>query len=93
MPTLRQKIISLLSETELTAREISGQVGISEKEVNEHLTHIARSVSSQNKQLVVAPANCLACGYVFEDRKRLTRPGRCPRCKKSHINSPAFRVC
>ena len=93
MPTLRQKIISLLSGTELTAREISGQVGISEKEVNEHLTHIARSVSSQNKQLVVAPANCLACGYVFEDRKRLTRPGRCPRCKKSHINSPAFRVC
>jgi predicted Zn-ribbon and HTH transcriptional regulator len=93
MPTIRQKIISLLSETELTAREISGQVGISEKEVNEHLKHIARSVSSQNKQLLVAPANCLACGYVFEDRRRFTRPGRCPRCKKSHINSPAFRIC
>jgi predicted Zn-ribbon and HTH transcriptional regulator len=93
MPTIRQKIISLLSETELTAREISGQVGISEKEVNEHLKHIARSVSSQNKQLLVAPANCLACGYVFEDRRRFTRPGRCPQCKKSHIQSPAFRIC
>jgi len=92
MPTIRQKIISLLSNEELTAREISGQVGISEKEVNEHLTHIARSLSSQNKQLVVTPAYCLACGYVFEDRKRFARPGRCPHCKKSHINSPAFRI-
>ncbi len=78
MPTIRQKIISLLSEDEMSAREISGEVGISEKEVTEHLAHIARSVSSQDKKVVITPANCLACGYVFEDRKRFTRPGRCP---------------
>jgi len=92
MPTIRQKIISLLSEAEKNAREISGEVAISEKEVNEHLAHIARSVSSQDKKVVIKPANCLACGYVFEDRKRFTRPGRCPQCKKSHIQSPTFRI-
>jgi len=92
MPTLRQKIISLLREAELSAREISGAVGISEKEVCEHLSHIALSVSSQDKQVVVTPANCLACGYVFEGRRRFTRPGRCPQCKKSRIQSPTFRI-
>jgi predicted Zn-ribbon and HTH transcriptional regulator len=92
MPTLRQKIISLLSEAEMSAREISGEVEIPEKEVTEHLAHIARSVASQNKKVVTAPAKCLGCGYVFEDRKRFTRPGRCPQCKKSHIQSPRFRI-
>lgn len=92
MSTLRQKIILLLSEAEMSAREISGQMGISEKEVSEHLVHIARSVVSQDKKVMIAPASCLACGYVFEDRKRFTRPGRCPQCKKSHIQSPRFRI-
>jgi predicted Zn-ribbon and HTH transcriptional regulator len=93
MPTLRQKIISLLSETELSAWEISGKMGISEKEVYEHLSHIARSVASQNKRVVITPADCQTCGYVFEDRKRFTRPGRCPQCKKSRIQNPRFRIC
>ena len=92
MPTIRQKIISLLRKEELSARELSGEVGISEKEVSEHLAHIARSVAAQNKNVTITPASCLACGYVFEDRKRFTRPGRCPQCKKSHIQSPRFRI-
>ena len=93
MPTIRQKIISLLSETEMSAREISGEVGIAEKEVAEHLAHIARSVSTQGKKIITIPAICLACGYEFENRRRFTRPGRCPQCKKSHLQSPRFRIC
>jgi predicted Zn-ribbon and HTH transcriptional regulator len=92
MPTLRQKIISLLSDEEMSAREISGEVGIPEKEVIEHLAHIARSVASQNKKVVIAPAICLDCKYVFENRRRFTRPGRCPQFKKSHIQSPRFHI-
>ena len=93
MPTIRQKIIALLCDEELSAREISAEVGISEKEVAEHLAHIARSVSSKGQQVVITPATCLVCGYTFENRKRFTRPGRCPQCKKSHLQSPRFRVC
>ena len=92
MPTIRQKIISLLSKDEMSAREISGTLGISEKEVSDHLAHIARSLASQDQKVLIAPANCRACGYVFENRKRFTRPGRCPQCKKSHIQSPRFRI-
>ena len=93
MPTIRQKIISLLRKAEMSAREISGEIGIAEKEVTEHLAHIARSVSSQGKKIIITPATCRVCGYEFENRKRFTRPGRCPKCKKSHLQSPRFRIC
>ena len=40
----------------------------------------------------VVPAACLACGFVFRTRQRLTRPGRCPVCDSSHIEPPRFSV-
>ena len=92
MLTIRQKIIDLLSRQEMDVRQLSGQVGIQEKEVIEHLSHIARSLAVKGKKLTIRPAECLLCGYVFEKRQRFTRPGRCPRCKKSHLQSPGFYI-
>jgi len=90
--TVRQRIIELLNHDELTAREISQAIGIRERDVYSHLPHVARSTAAQDKKLVVNPARCLACGYVFKDRKRLTRPSRCPRCKRSHLQEPTYRI-
>lgn len=92
MQTVRQKIIALLSEAEMDAREISRQMGIREKQVFDHLAHVARSVAAQGKKLTILPGRCLQCGYVFEDRKRFTRPGRCPRCKQTHLQSPTYTI-
>jgi predicted Zn-ribbon and HTH transcriptional regulator len=92
MQTIRQKIIDLLSLQEMDVRQLSGQVGIQEKEVTEHLCHIARSLAVKGKKLTIHPAECLICGYLFEKRQRFTRPGRCPRCKKSHLQSPEFYI-
>jgi predicted Zn-ribbon and HTH transcriptional regulator len=92
MQTVRQQIIELLTNGEMDARELSREVGIKEKEVIEHLAHIARSLAVTGKKLAIRPAECLLCGYVFEKRQRFTRPGRCPRCKKSHLQSPAFFI-
>jgi len=92
METIRQQMIALLSDKEMDARELSQTMGIREKEVYEHLPHIARSVAAQNKRLTIQPVRCLACGYVFRDRRRFTRPGRCPRCKMSHLDQPKYRI-
>ena len=86
-------MIALLSDRDMGARELSQTMGIREKEVYEHLSHIARSVAAQGKRLIIRPFRCLLCGYVFEDRKRFTRPGRCPHCKRAHLESPMYRVC
>ena len=92
MPTVRQKIIELLSDGEMDARELSREVSVREKEVYEHLAHIARSLAARGQKLVVNPAQCLSCGYVFKNRQRYTRPGRCPSCKNSHLLSPSFYI-
>ena len=92
METIRQQMIALLIDREMDARELSQTMGIREKEVYEHLPHIARSVAAQKKKLIIRPVRCLACGYVFKERRRFTRPGRCPRCKKSHLDEPKYRI-
>ena len=92
MRTVRQRIIELLSEGEMDARELSREVSIREKEVYDHLTHIARSLAAKGEKLNIQPALCLSCGYVFKNRQRFTRPGRCPHCKKSHLQSPSYYI-
>ena len=90
--TIRQQMMALLCEADMSARDISKAVGLREKEVAVHLAHIARTITVKGKTLVVRTFQCLSCGYVFKDRKRYTRPGRCPECKGSHLESPTFRI-
>ncbi len=90
--TIRKEIAQLLSDDDLSARDLSQAIGIREKDVYHHLVHVAHSVAAQGKKLITLPFKCLTCGYVFEERKRYTRPGRCPRCKKAHLEVPLYRV-
>jgi predicted Zn-ribbon and HTH transcriptional regulator len=76
----------------MNAIDISQTLGIMEKEVYEHLPHIARSVASQGKSLVIHSSVCLKCAFIFENRKRFTRPGRCPQCKGTRIRRPAYDI-
>ena len=92
MQTIRQQMIDLLEEEKMGIRDLSQALKIKEKEVLEHLPHIERSVNSLNKKIVITPSNCLACGFVFQDRKRFSRPSRCPRCRDTHIESPMFHI-
>lgn len=90
--TLRRRIISLLIEQEMDARDLSQQLGLKEKEVYEHLAHVQRSMAAAGGKFIVSPSRCLLCGYLFEHRRRLTRPSRCPQCRRSKLQSPAFRI-
>jgi hypothetical protein len=90
--TLRRKIIALLSDREMDARGLSEELRIKEKEVYEHLAHVERSVQAAGGKFVLTPSECQLCGYVFEDRRRLTRPGRCPKCRRSKLQNPSFRI-
>ena len=92
MDTIRREIIALLRENEMDARAISRALGIREKEVYAHLPHIARTLGWRGEKLFMTPPQCLSCGYVFTDRARVTRPGRCPRCRGTRVSAPVYRV-
>jgi predicted Zn-ribbon and HTH transcriptional regulator len=90
--TIRQQIIDLLGAGEATLRDISQGVGIPEKEAVDHLAHIERSVRNQGKKLLEIPCRCLSCGFIFEKRRRFTKPGRCPVCRNTHMQPASFHI-
>jgi len=90
--TLRQAIVKYLEEGPCTARDLSQLIGIREKEVVPHLEHIQKSLRTSKRKLIVQPAVCLSCSYVFKNRTRLTRPSACPRCRNQQIDPPVFSL-
>lgn len=99
--TVRERIIRVLMEsrTPLTAREIAELVGLDpvrgEREVYEHLRHIAKTLrrrSGGKAVLYMIPPRCRSCGYVFTDLREPRRPSRCPRCKSQRIEPPRFYI-
>jgi predicted Zn-ribbon and HTH transcriptional regulator len=90
--TIRQEILRHLREGPLTARELSGLVHLREKDVLSHLEHLERSLRRSESRLAFDASECLACGYRFSGRQRLTRPSACPRCRAQHITAPVFRL-
>jgi predicted Zn-ribbon and HTH transcriptional regulator len=90
MPTLRKKIAEALRRERLDLREISQLFGIKEREVLDHLQHIAKS--AYPKRLTMEPAHCKQCGFSFKKRTRLNTPGRCPLCKSESISPPRFQI-
>lgn len=75
-----------------TLKDLSARVGLSEKDIPAHLEHLEKSLKVKGERLVVQPAECLACGFVFEERRRFTTPGSCPSCRSSRIRPPGFLI-
>jgi hypothetical protein len=90
--TVRAAIREELLRGSATARELSERVSVQEKEIAEHLEHLMKSLRARGERLVVEPASCIACGYQFSRRTRLSRPGSCPECGSTRIDPPAFRI-
>jgi hypothetical protein len=90
--TWRDALYQELREGPCTLRALSTTVGAREKDLLDHLVHLERSIAGTGERLHVDPASCLACGYHFEDRARLSKPGRCPRCRATRIAHPRFSI-
>ena len=91
MPTKRQEIIELLSIGSRTDQDISYTLHLSMREVTDHLDHVRKSVRRPQK-FIIEPSECLSCGFVFKDRSKIHTPGKCPKCRSSHIHEPSYRI-
>jgi predicted Zn-ribbon and HTH transcriptional regulator len=84
--------MSVLDGRTISAQDISGEIGIPEKEVFDHLLHIRKSLNRRSRSLIVTPSECRKCGFVFRERQRLSKPGRCPNCRGESISYPLFSI-
>ena len=90
--TLRHRIVSMLKERPFTGKELSGHLRVPEKDIYEHLEHIRRTMNKGPYKLLVVPARCERCGFVFRKRGRLKAPGKCPMCRSESVEEPEFSV-
>ncbi|WP_457620154.1 transcriptional regulator [Methanopyrus sp.] len=92
--TRRERIVSLLTESRepLTIDEIAYMIGEDDKsKIIEDLEHIAKTLRREGKTLLMEPARCNKCGYVFKSL-RVKPPSRCPKCKSEWIQPPRFTI-
>jgi transcriptional regulator len=91
--TPRQRILDLLVGRMMTSRQLAAVIKISERQVEDHLVHIVRSVeSNRSRRFVIEPSACLDCEFVFTDRSRVTRPSHCPKCRSENISMPRYGI-
>jgi len=91
MPTRRQEIVERLTEGEWEFDDLRHEFGLTVKVLEEDLHHIERSVRAGGKRMVVTPAKCEACDFIFRS-SALHPPGRCPSCRERRIAGPWIRI-
>ncbi|MHA1772038.1 MAG: transcriptional regulator [Candidatus Thorarchaeota archaeon] len=94
MQTRRERIAQLLEESDhpLTAQDIAEVLGLENRNVVfEDIEHIAKSAKREGKRVLIRPASCGKCGYVFTP-KSAKRPSRCPKCKSEWILLPGYLI-
>ena len=91
--TPRQRIIELITGTRLSSYQLAQMVGIPERQVEDHLEHVVKTVArDRTRRFILEPSTCQDCGFVFRDRRRLTRPSRCPMCHSEAIMAPRYGI-
>nr|AAZ32462.1 predicted transcriptional regulator containing an HTH domain fused to a Zn ribbon [uncultured euryarchaeote Alv-FOS1] len=88
MKTRRARIAELIAAGPSTPSGIARALDLNVKVVLDDLKHISRS--KKYGKLMVQPARCLKCGYVF--RAEIKVPKKCPSCHSSWIEEPRFSL-
>jgi len=94
MMTRRQKIIKLLEKRDHSVSELAMLLEMrgkgSRKVILEDLRIIAGIVKREGKVLLIQPAQCKKCGFIFKPEIKI--PGRCPKCRSEWIEEPRFKI-
>ncbi|MFQ5508455.1 MAG: transcriptional regulator [Leptospirillia bacterium] len=75
----------------VSVRDLARQLQVKVRDLADDLAHLEKSLRRTDRHLLVHPARCRKCGFVFSPDK-LTRPGRCPACRGSWITDPRVEV-
>ena len=80
----RRDLVRMLSARPRSASSIARELGLDRRDVEDELRHAIRSARAAGHTIVVEPAKCKQCGFVFGE-DRLAKPGKCPECKSTRL--------
>ena len=89
--TLRRQLREVLAATPRSASSLARELGLKRGDVEEDLRHAITSARAAGERVVVTPARCKQCGFVFDEDK-LSKPGKCPECRGTRIFEPLVSI-
>jgi hypothetical protein len=87
----RRQLLEMLAAGPRTPSSLARELGLDRKQVEEDLRHMIRSARAMGHGVIVEPARCRSCNFVF-DATKLTKPGKCPSCRGTRLYEPLIRV-
>jgi len=80
----RRDLVKMLSAQPRSASSIARELGLDRRDVEDELHHAIRSARAAGQTIVIEPAKCKQCGFVFGE-DRLAKPSKCPQCKGTRL--------
>lgn len=87
----RRDLVALLTVQPRSVSSIARELRLDRKDVEDDLRHAIRSARAAGHTVVIEPARCRQCGFVFGPDK-LSKPGKCPECRGSRIFEAQIRI-
>jgi hypothetical protein len=89
--TFRRDLVQLLSQQPRSVSSIARELRLDRRDVEDDLRHAIRSARAAGHHVLIEPARCRQCGFVFGEDK-LLKPGKCPSCKGSRLFEAQIRI-
>ena len=87
----RRHLIERLTYEPRSVSSLARELGMTRGDVEDDLRHALRSARAAGHDILVIPARCKSCDFVFSEDK-LAKPGKCPACKGTRIYEPMLHV-
>jgi predicted Zn-ribbon and HTH transcriptional regulator len=87
----RKDLLTVLADRPRSVSWIARELGLTRGEVEDDLRHLIRSARAAGHAVVVEPARCRACGFMFGE-DRLAKPGKCPMCRSTRLYEAQINI-
>jgi hypothetical protein len=84
MTTIRKDLLTLLSAQPRSVSSLARDLGLRKGDITDDLQHALRSARAAGHQVIVIPARCRSCGFIFDEQK-LSKPSKCPQCRGARL--------
>jgi transcriptional regulator len=89
--SFRRDLVQMLTSQARSVSSIARELRLDRGDVEDHLRHAIRSARAAGHHVIIDPARCKLCGFVFSEDK-LAKPGKCPDCRGSRIFEAQIRI-
>jgi transcriptional regulator len=89
--TFRKALIDILTAQPRSVSSIARELGFKRGDVEDDLRHAIRSARASGLRVLIEPARCRACGFMFGEDK-LSKPSKCPSCRGTRLFEAQIRI-